>query len=63
MRTNENFGNPLESITPKKQKKIKRAAEGFLYVNKMQNVPCRFDAIIIDFTQKENQITHYENAF
>jgi putative endonuclease len=63
MRTNDKYGNPLESITPAKQKKIKRAAEGFLYVNKLQNTPCRFDVIVLDFLQGHNEITHYENAF
>ncbi len=63
MRMNDKYGNPLESITPAKQKKIKRAAEGFLYVNKLQNIECRFDVIVIDLTKNQNEISHYENAF
>jgi len=63
MRTNEKYGNPLESITPAKQKKLKRAAEGFLYVNKIKDIPCRFDVIIINLIEGQHEITHYENAF
>jgi putative endonuclease len=63
LRRSRTFGHPLESITPKKVAALRRAAEGYLYVNKLQDVPCRFDVIAIDQSQNKTEITHIENAF
>ena len=62
-RHNAKFGNPLASITPGKQRKLKKATEGYLLVNKLHDVPCRFDVIVIDFTKITPEISHYTNAF
>lgn len=63
MRNNEKFGDPLNSLTPVKQRNLRRAAEGYLYVNKLENVPCRFDVVVIDAKRKTPEIKHIENAF
>lgn len=63
MRNNEKFGDPLTSLTPQKLRNIRRAAEGYLYVNKLTDIPCRFDVIIIDNTKSMSEIKHIENAF
>lgn len=63
MRNNDNFGDPLSSLTPIKQRNLRRAAEGYLYVNKLENVPCRFDVIVIDARKNLSEIKHIENAF
>ncbi len=56
------YGDPLLSITPKKQKSWQRAAEGYLYVNKIQDVECRFDVITVDLSKSPHEIGHLENA-
>ncbi|MGA2297673.1 MAG: YraN family protein [FCB group bacterium] len=56
------YGNPLEYITPKKQANLRRVAEGYLYVNKINDKPCRFDVITIDYTKKEPEILHLIQA-
>lgn len=61
-RTNNSYGDPMESITPKKAKTLKRTAEGYLYVNKIQGKPCRIDVVIIDFRNGLPAINHIENA-
>jgi putative endonuclease len=60
-RTNA-YGNPLESITPRKQAHLRRAAEGYLYINKIINKPCRFDVITIDYTKHAPVILHLIQA-
>ena len=44
-RNNANHGNPLETITRSKQRKIVRTAQAYLKITYKQNSPCRFDAI------------------
>lgn len=53
------------SITPEKQRRIIRAATHFLHRHKLQEPPCRFDVLIIDWppSQKEPTITHHRSAF
>jgi len=62
-RSDDKFGNPLFSIIPQKQKHLRRAAEGYLYVNKIINKDCRFDVIIIDNRCEPAKIEHLKNAF
>ncbi len=61
-RTERSYGDPLDSLTPKKVNTLRRTAEGYLYVNKIYDKPCRFDIIIINKTREENRIQHIENA-
>ncbi len=56
------YGDPLLSITPTKQKSWKRAAEGYLYVNKITDIECRFDVITVDLSKTPHNIEHIENA-
>ena len=56
------YGAPEYSITPAKQKQIKKVAELYLIENEIHEQDCRFDVITIIL--KENPIiTHYKNAF
>lgn len=57
------YGDPLESITSKKQNILKRVAEGFLYINKIYNKECRFDVICIENVDGKEQLKHLVNAF
>ncbi len=61
-RTNRSYGEPLESITPKKANTLRRTAEGYLFVNKIYDKACRIDIIIIDKRGNKPFIEHLENA-
>lgn len=62
-RNSDSFGNPLETLTLKKQNTLRRVAEGYLYVNKIANKECRFDVICFEKEDKNTKITHLKNAF
>jgi putative endonuclease len=62
-RTNHYFGDPLLSVTKKKQNYLRKAAEGYMRAKKIFNTQCRIDVIAIDLIDKNNPvITHLENA-
>ncbi|MFM7157393.1 MAG: YraN family protein [Bacteroidota bacterium] len=61
-RMNLEFGPPEASITTKKIQSIKRTAEGYLYINKISDMPCRFDVIAIEYQQDIPIIKHLINA-
>lgn len=62
-RNTYNYGTPESSITHKKIKTLRRAAEGFLYIRKIVDTECRFDIIAIDFTDGMQSIRHLKCAF
>lgn len=53
------FGYPREAVNIKKQQTIRRVAELYLKLYKMQNVYTRFDVIEI----LAGKVTHIKNAF
>jgi putative endonuclease len=59
-RKNTQFGGALASITPHKQKKLRRAAEFYLLKNFNNPPPCRFDAIGIE---SNDRLEWIKNAF
>lgn len=62
-RTTVEFGTIYDTVPPSKRKTIRRAAEGYLYVNKINDKECRMDFVGIDATVHPFVITHIENAF
>ena len=63
-RKSRDFGAPEESVTPSKQRQIRKIAEGFLAKNNLQNVECRFDVISLLFTEDNGySIHHIKDAF
>lgn len=62
LRTSLRYGDPLEAIPPMKRKKIRRTAEGYLYVNKITDRECRFDVIAITVEGSKYHLTHLKNA-
>ena len=62
-RNTYNYGTPESSITQKKIKTLRRAAEGFLYIRKISDKECRFDVIAIDFADGAQCIRHLKCAF
>ena len=46
-RANDAFGGPAADITPAKQARLARLAEQYLVARRLQERPCRFDAVLI----------------
>jgi putative endonuclease len=67
LRTSNQFGGAAASITPQKQQKIILTAQHYLQTQKSVDVPCRFDAILIQGTSLKptdlQQIEWIRNAF
>lgn len=40
-------GDPAEAVTARKQQRIRRTAQYYLYSHRCGNVPCRFDVVSI----------------
>jgi len=62
-RYNEKNPDPIFSITRRKQNSIVKTAQGFLFINKIENKDCRFDFITIEMWESPPVINHIENAF
>jgi putative endonuclease len=64
-RKTDNFGSPVESVTPSKQRKLLQTAQLFLLAQpQWRNAPCRFD--IVAARPAENDAIQFEwikNAF
>ena len=62
-RTDREFGDPAEAVTPQKQQKIVRMAEEYVMLERLEHAHCRFDVVAIDLTTNPPLVTHYEDAF
>ena len=63
-RADEKFSDAEFSITPDKRAKLIRTAKYFIQTHNIENIPTRFDVIIVILGDKgRGQIRHYENAF
>ncbi len=62
-RTDHGFGNPLEAVEPRKQKRMILAAQLFLHQKKLQQRDARFDVVGISWPGKDPVIEHVRNAF
>ncbi len=62
-RRHERFGVPLESVHPRKQQKMIKAALWFLSDHKLHERDARFDVVGISFGGQEPVVEHIENAF
>lgn len=58
-RKNGKKGNPLEAVTPAKQRTISRCAMTYMLSHGFAEVPCRFDVVGI----LDDEITLIKNAF
>ncbi|MGZ4886863.1 MAG: YraN family protein [Candidatus Aminicenantales bacterium] len=64
LRTGEAFGRPEESVTPAKQRQIRKVAEGYLLRHGLGGVDCRFDVIAIRPESGAGcAVEHFVNAF
>jgi putative endonuclease len=57
------YGTPEEAVTEEKQEQVHNVAEGYLYEHEIDNRPCRFDVVAIDFMNNKADIRHIRNAF
>lgn len=57
------FGTPEETIDLKKQRRCRLAAEHYLMVHQLLDVPCRFDVIALVGENRRWEVKHYKNAF
>ncbi len=61
-RTNTDYYDPILSINYPKQLALRKAAEGYLYVNKINDKECRFDVVIINLSQNPPKAKHFINV-
>jgi putative endonuclease len=61
-RSNNNYGNPAETVTRYKQNRLIRAAAYYLQRNHL-NTPCRFDIVAISNAQNKYQLEWIKDAF
>jgi putative endonuclease len=57
------FGTPEDAVTEKKQEKVHAAAEGYLYTHDIDDRPCRFDIVAIEYKNGKAEIRHICDAF
>ena len=57
------FGSPEDAVTEEKQEQVHTVAEGYLFEQDIDNRPCRFDVVAIEFKNDKAYIRHIRNAF
>ncbi len=57
------FGTAQESIGPRKQQRLSRAALDYIQRHRLENASARFDVIAVNATAEGNEIDFIENAF
>lgn len=62
-RRSTRMGDPEEAVTPAKQEKIRRVAEGYYYEHHIERQPCRFDVVAITYKDGTAQIRLLRDAF
>ncbi|MEE9144031.1 MAG: YraN family protein [Candidatus Binatia bacterium] len=62
-RSDDRFGDPLESVHRHKQKRMIKAALYFLSQHRLHNRDARFDVIGISSASLNPKVEHIENAF
>lgn len=63
-RADESHGRPEESVTPGKQRQIRKVARGYLVEHPSPDVDCRFDVIAILFSGPDDyRLVHFIDAF
>jgi len=57
------FGAPEDAVTEKKQEQVHAVAEGYLFMHDIDNRPCRFDIVAIEYRHGTAEIRHIRDAF
>ncbi len=61
-RSSEEFGNPEEAVTLKKQQHLIEGADHYIQKNEI-DLDCRFDVISIIQNKNDNKLNHIKSAF
>jgi len=62
-RRDASFAAPESAVGSKKRRLLIRAAEAFVYKNKLEDLRCRFDIVSLAGMPPCLSIEHYESAF
>ena len=62
-RSGMGFGNPLEAVAYRKQRKMIQAAQYFLSQKKISQRDLRFDVVGITWVNNQPEVQHVKNAF
>ena len=57
------FGAPEDAVTEEKQEQVRAVADGYLFEHDIDNRPCRFDVVAIEFKNSKTEIRHIRDAF
>ena len=58
-----NTSDAKELVTKRKQEKLYKLANSYLYLFNLENCSCRFDVIAIKMNEKGTVLEHIKNAF
>jgi putative endonuclease len=61
--SNLSYGKPEDAVDRRKQTQLKRVAEGYYHINKLQDQACRFDVIAVDTSLGKAEVRHIKTAF
>jgi putative endonuclease len=62
-RRSNTFGAPEDAVTEKKQEQVHAVAEGYLFRHDIDDRPCRFDIVAIEYRNLKAEIRHIRDAF
>jgi len=62
-RTNCKYGTPIDAVNEQKQVHIYNSANYYVYKNKIDNTPIRFDVIEVNINDGKVDINHIKNVF
>jgi putative endonuclease len=57
------LGDPEDAVTATKCEQLTTAAEGYLYINKLDGRECRFDVVAVRVNGPAVAVRHIEDAF
>jgi putative endonuclease len=62
-RRSDIYGSPEDAVTEEKQEQVHAVADGYLFERDIDNRPCRFDVVAIEFKNGCTEIRHIRDAF
>jgi putative endonuclease len=57
------LGEPEDAVTFRKRDQIRKAAQGYLFLQHLDDEECRFDVLGIEYERGTANICHIEDAF
>ncbi len=62
-KTNDSFGDPVEEVTPQKQRQLVSMGQEYATYRCAPNTACRFDVVAVDMSVMPAKVTVYQDAF